>query len=93
MTCRVPSVDVPQLLAQQARTADAALTGGTFVTEAERVSQERGGRLSSCAEIVFHLGRNEHLHCEVDPALVRLSVGIEGVDDLIADLARALDGA
>ena len=28
---------------------------------------------------------------EVDPALVRLSVGIEGVDDLIADLARALD--
>ena len=30
---------------------------------------------------------------EVDPALVRLSVGIEGVDDLIADLAGALDGA
>jgi cystathionine gamma-synthase len=30
---------------------------------------------------------------EVDPALVRLSVGIEGVDDLIADLARALDRA
>ncbi len=28
---------------------------------------------------------------EVDPALVRLSVGIEGVDDLIADLAQALD--
>ena len=30
---------------------------------------------------------------EVDAALVRLSVGIEGVDDLIADLARALDEA
>ncbi len=30
---------------------------------------------------------------EVDPALVRLSVGIEGVDDLIADLAHALDEA
>ena len=30
---------------------------------------------------------------EVDPALVRLSVGIEGVDDLIADLGRALDDA
>jgi cystathionine gamma-synthase len=30
---------------------------------------------------------------EVDPALVRLSVGIEGVDDLITDLARALDEA
>jgi cystathionine gamma-synthase len=30
---------------------------------------------------------------EVDPALVRLSVGIEGVDDLIADLTQALDEA
>jgi cystathionine beta-lyase/cystathionine gamma-synthase len=30
---------------------------------------------------------------EVDPALVRLSVGIEGVEDLIADLAQALDEA
>jgi cystathionine gamma-synthase len=30
---------------------------------------------------------------EVDPALIRLSVGIEGVDDLIADLRHALDGA
>jgi cystathionine beta-lyase/cystathionine gamma-synthase len=29
---------------------------------------------------------------EVDPALVRLSVGIEAADDLIADLAQALDG-
>jgi cystathionine gamma-synthase len=30
---------------------------------------------------------------EVSPALVRLSVGIEGVADLIADLTRALDEA
>jgi cystathionine gamma-synthase len=30
---------------------------------------------------------------EVDPALVRLSVGVEGVDDLIADLRQALDEA
>jgi cystathionine gamma-synthase len=29
----------------------------------------------------------------VDPALVRLSVGIEAVEDLVADLAQALDGA
>jgi cystathionine beta-lyase/cystathionine gamma-synthase len=29
----------------------------------------------------------------VDPALLRLSVGIEHVDDLIADLAQALDRA
>jgi cystathionine beta-lyase/cystathionine gamma-synthase len=28
---------------------------------------------------------------EVDPALVRLSVGIEGADDLVADLRQALD--
>ena len=30
---------------------------------------------------------------EVDPALVRLSVGIEGIADLIADLTQALDEA
>ncbi len=30
---------------------------------------------------------------EVDPALVRLSVGIEGIDDLLADLEQALDRA
>ncbi len=29
----------------------------------------------------------------VDPALIRLSVGIEGVEDLIADLRHALDGS
>jgi cystathionine gamma-synthase len=30
---------------------------------------------------------------EVDPALIRLSVGIEGVDDLVDDLRGALDRA
>jgi cystathionine gamma-synthase len=30
---------------------------------------------------------------EVDPALVRLSVGIEGIDDLLVDLEHALDEA
>jgi cystathionine beta-lyase/cystathionine gamma-synthase len=30
---------------------------------------------------------------EVDPALIRLSVGVEGIDDLLADLAGALDRA
>jgi cystathionine gamma-synthase len=29
----------------------------------------------------------------VDPALIRLSVGIEAAGDLLADLAQALDGA
>jgi cystathionine gamma-synthase len=28
---------------------------------------------------------------EVDPALVRLSVGLESIDDLLGDLTRALD--
>jgi cystathionine beta-lyase/cystathionine gamma-synthase len=32
-------------------------------------------------------------HLEVDPALVRLSVGIEHVDDLVQDLRQALDRA
>jgi cystathionine beta-lyase/cystathionine gamma-synthase len=32
-------------------------------------------------------------HLEVDPALVRLSVGIENIDDLIEDLRQALDRA
>jgi cystathionine gamma-synthase len=30
---------------------------------------------------------------EVDPARVRLSGGVEGVDDLLADLRQALDGS
>jgi cystathionine gamma-synthase len=30
---------------------------------------------------------------QVEDALIRLSVGIESADDLIADLRRALDGA
>ncbi len=30
---------------------------------------------------------------EIDPALIRLSVGIEGIADLLADLTRALDDA
>jgi cystathionine gamma-synthase len=29
----------------------------------------------------------------VDPALIRLSVGIEAIEDLVADLAMALDRA
>ena len=37
----------------------------------------------------LHVGRR--LATRGDPALVRLSVGIEGIDDLIADPARALD--
>ena len=33
----------------------------------------------------------ELLHAGVKPELIRLSVGIENVDDLIADVKQALD--
>jgi len=32
-------------------------------------------------------------HLDIDPSLVRLSVGIENNDDLIEDLRQALDSA
>jgi cystathionine gamma-synthase len=79
---------------------------GTVRTAAERaIAIAEGTRLFTLAE---SLGGVESLievpaamthmsvagsPLEVDPALVRLSVGIEGVNDLIADLAAALDGA
>ena len=39
------------------------------------------------------LGTEEQLSTGVTPDLVRLSVGLEHPDDLIADLAQALDVA
>jgi cystathionine gamma-synthase len=51
--------------------------------------------LGAVESLIEHPGRMTHAsvagsQLEVDPALVRLSVGIEDVDDLIADLGRAL---
>jgi cystathionine gamma-synthase len=83
----------------------AAAPGGSPTAAERAVAIAEGTRLFTLAE---SLGGVESLvevpaamtHAsvagsplEVDPALVRLSVGIEGVDDLIADLRRALDGA
>lgn len=52
--------------------------------------------LGAVESLIEHPGRMTHASAagsplEVDPALVRLSVGIEAADDLVADLAQALD--
>ncbi|HVE98652.1 MAG TPA: cystathionine gamma-synthase [Mycobacteriales bacterium] len=54
-----------------------------------------GESLGGVESLIEHPGRMTHASVagsplEVDPALVRLSVGIEDVSDLLADLARAL---
>jgi cystathionine gamma-synthase len=51
--------------------------------------------LGAVESLIEHPGRMTHASAagsplEVDPALIRLSVGIEAVDDLIADLDHAL---
>jgi cystathionine gamma-synthase len=53
--------------------------------------------LGAVESLVEHPARMTHASAEgsalaVDPALVRLSVGIESVDDLLADLRQALAG-
>jgi cystathionine gamma-synthase len=52
--------------------------------------------LGAVESLIEHPGRMTHASAagsplEVDPALVRLSVGLESIDDLLADLGRALD--
>jgi cystathionine gamma-synthase len=53
--------------------------------------------LGAVESLIEHPARMTHASVAnsplaVDPALVRLSIGIENVDDLLADLRRALDG-
>jgi cystathionine gamma-synthase len=52
--------------------------------------------LGAVESLIEHPGRMTHLsvagsELEVDPALLRLSVGLETVDDLVADLSIALE--
>jgi cystathionine gamma-synthase len=52
--------------------------------------------LGAVESLIEHPGRMTHASAagsplEVDPALLRLSVGLESIDDLRADLTRALD--
>jgi cystathionine gamma-synthase len=54
--------------------------------------------LGAVESLIEHPARMTHASAvgsplEVDPALVRLSVGIEAAGDLVADLAQALDSA
>ena len=61
--------------------------------EAEALGVESLGAVESLIE---HPARMTHASAagsplEVDPALVRLSVGIETTADLVADLTQALD--
>jgi cystathionine gamma-synthase len=54
--------------------------------------------LGAVESLIEHPGRMTHASAagsplEVDPALVRISVGIESADDLVADLRQALDAA
>ncbi|MDQ1481868.1 MAG: cystathionine gamma-synthase [Actinomycetota bacterium] len=54
--------------------------------------------LGAVESLIEHPARMTHASAagsplEVDPALIRLSVGIEAADDLVADLAQALDAA
>jgi cystathionine gamma-synthase len=53
--------------------------------------------LGAVESLIEHPGRMTHASAagsplEVPDNVVRLSVGIESADDLVADLARALDG-
>jgi cystathionine gamma-synthase len=41
----------------------------------------------------FELSAEELAEIGIDPALVRLSLGVEDTEDVLADLSRALDGA
>jgi cystathionine gamma-synthase len=54
--------------------------------------------LGAVESLIEHPARMTHASAEgsplaVDPALVRLSVGIETIDDLVTDLRQALDAA
>ena len=94
------------LAGDQMNAAGAPLYGGmvSFETESEELALRvcEGTRVFFLAEslggvesLIEHPGRMTHASLEgsgieVPPTLVRLSVGIEHPDDLIADLARAL---
>jgi cystathionine gamma-synthase len=52
--------------------------------------------LGAVESLIEHPGRMTHASTagsplEVDPALIRLSIGLESIEDLLADLTRALD--
>jgi cystathionine gamma-synthase len=56
----------------------------------DRSAAERAVAIAEATRL-WILGSVAGTQLEVDPALIRLSVGIESATDLVADLARALD--
>ncbi|MGH8124472.1 MAG: trans-sulfuration enzyme family protein [Rhodanobacteraceae bacterium] len=48
--------------------------------------------LGGCESLIEHRASAEGAHTHAPPALVRLSVGLEDADDLVADLEQALAG-
>ena len=46
--------------------------------------------LGGCESLIEHRASSEGAHTHSPPALVRMSIGLEDVDDLIADLQQAL---
>ncbi|HEX5354134.1 MAG TPA: aminotransferase class I/II-fold pyridoxal phosphate-dependent enzyme [Rhodanobacteraceae bacterium] len=48
--------------------------------------------LGGCESLIEHRASAEGEHTQAPPALVRLSVGLEDADDLLADLEQALAG-
>jgi cystathionine gamma-synthase len=70
---------------------DAALT---VITRTRLITLAES--LGGVESLIEHPGQMTHASVagstnEVDPALVRVSVGIETVDDIVADLRQALD--
>jgi cystathionine gamma-synthase len=49
--------------------------------------------LGGVESLIEHRSAVEGPHSVVPPNLLRLTIGIEDPDDLLADLRRALDGA
>ena len=54
---------------------------------------QRATSLGGVESLIEHRASIEGPGCPAPPDLLRLSVGIEAVDDLIADLDQALGGA
>ena len=80
--------------ARAGRAADARATAIAESTRLFTLAESLGG-VESLIELPAPMTHASVAgsHLEVDPALIRLSVGIENAGDLVEDLRRALDGS
>jgi cystathionine gamma-synthase len=83
---------VPRPGGAHGRTAEERAVAICESTRLFTLAESLGGveSLIEMPAVMTHLAV-AHSPLEVEPALVRLSVGIEAADDLVADLAQALD--